>query len=161
MDPREARSALTLPDQPCADWMGAMKKRSEKRQRPVTLAGRFTPEEAAAVRAKAADAGGVSALIRALTLDVPPPRHKADKDAIARLSGELGRIRSELGKSGSNLNQIAYHLNAGRPGDITEGALAAALQEHEQVIRTLEELRLACLQALGQERKRKPPDKDE
>ena len=48
------------PDQPCADWMRALpgaimtgKKRSEKRQRSVTMLARFTPEESKVVRDKA------------------------------------------------------------------------------------------------------------
>ena len=48
------------PDQPCAVWMRALpgavmtgKKRSEKRQRSVTMLARFTPEESAVVRQKA------------------------------------------------------------------------------------------------------------
>ena len=133
------------------------KKRSEKRQRSVTMLARFTPEESAVVRQKAEVCGGVSAFIRHLTLEAPLPRHRVDKQAIGRLLAELAKVRAELGKSGSNLNQIAYHLNAGRPGDVQYGALEAAIAEHEQAIRTLEELRLACLQAMGFERDRKPP----
>ena len=36
---------------------------------------------------------------------------------------------------------------------------AAALEELDQAVRTLDELRLANLQAIGFERKRKPPKK--
>ena len=35
----------------------------------------------------------------------------------------------ELGKIGSNINQIAYHLNAGRPGEVMEGGIESALRE--------------------------------
>jgi len=35
----------------------------------------------------------------------------------------------ELGKIGSNINQIAYHLNAGRPGDVMKGGIESALRE--------------------------------
>jgi hypothetical protein len=134
------------------------RKPSEKRQRSVALAGRFTPQEAATVRAKADNCGGVSALIRALTLDAPPPRNRTDREAIVRLMTRLADVRAELGKSGSNLNQIAYHLNAGRPGDRVDRALMDALDEQAQAVRTLEELRLACMQSLGFERKRPPPE---
>ena len=45
----------------------------------------------------------------------------------------------------------------GGPGDIQQGAMGAALAEHEQAIRTIEEMRLVILQSLGFERDRKPP----
>jgi hypothetical protein len=54
----------------------------------------------------------------------------------------------DLGKIGSNINQIAYHLNAGRPGDVVEGSIAASLRE-------LDEWRTALMQAIGAERNRK------
>jgi hypothetical protein len=62
------------------------------------------------------------------------------------------RCWPELGKIGSNINQIAYHLNAGRPGDVTEGSIQAAITE-------LLEWRTALMQSLGYERNRKPPEK--
>ena len=67
--------------------------------------------------------------------------------AVARLLGQLGKI-------GSNINQIAYHLNAGRPGYRIEGSLEAALRD-------LSELRLVCLQALGKEPRREKTADDE
>jgi hypothetical protein len=131
-----------------------MKKRSEKRQRTILLAARFSPAEAEAVRAKAEPCGGVSPYIRHAALGGQLPRHVADRAAIARLLAELGNIRSELGKSGSNLNQLAHYANMER---WQANSIAAAIEEHDQAIRTLQELRLVCLQALGQERNRKPP----
>ena len=133
------------------------KKRSEKRQRTVALAGRFSHEEAAQVRNKAQAYGGVSALIRHLTLQTPAPRHSTDRKAVARLLAELGKIRAELGKSGSNLNQLAHYANMDR---YLTGSVGSAIEEHEQAIRTREELRLACMQGLGFERSRKPPEED-
>ena len=62
----------------------------------------------------------------------------------------LAKVLAELGKIGSNINQIAYHLNAGRPGDVTEGSIQAALTE-------LLEWRTALMQSLGYERNRRPP----
>jgi hypothetical protein len=58
--------------------------------------------------------------------------------------GEWPPLRQwgELGKIGSNINQIAYHLNAGRPGDVMEGSIAASLRE-------LDEWRTALMQAIG------------
>ena len=131
------------------------KRKSEKRQKTKSRGVRYTPAEDAIVMAKAPAFGGFSAMVRHLTLGASLPAGRADREAIALLSGELGRLRTDMGKPWSNLNQIAHHLNAGRPGDTISGALNAALLEHEQVIRTLEELRLACMQALGFERNRK------
>jgi len=128
------------------------KKRSENRKRTIPLAGRFTPQEAVIVRAKAEACGAaVSAFIRHATIDTPLPRNKVDKEAAARVLTALGDIRAEMGKSGSNLNQIAYHLNAGRPGDRVEGSL-------EDALRDLAELRIVCLQALGKEPRRSAND---
>ena len=65
------------------------------------------------------------------------------------LQGALRR-QTTLGKIGSNINQIAHHLNAGRPGDVMEGSVDAAMNE-------LLEWPMALMQALGYERNRKPP----
>ena len=120
------------------------KKRSEKRRRTVLRPARFTPEEAATFDAKAAPYGGTSAFIRHIALDQPLPRSKVELQLLAKVLAELGKI-------GSNINQIAYHLNAGRPGDVTEGSIDAALAE-------LLEWRTALMQSLGYERNRKPPE---
>jgi hypothetical protein len=133
---------------------------TEKRRQTAIIQCRVEPADKTTIEARAKAAGmSVSQIVRAALLGYRPPRPKVDKEAIGRLRADLASVRAELGKSGSNLNQIAYHLNAGRPGDIGYGALDAALAEHEQAIRTLEELRLAILQSLGFERDRKPPKK--
>lgn len=131
---------------------------SEKRQRSVIIQSRVAPGERATIQAQA-DATGVSIseLIRYAVLNYRPPPAKIDRQTVNLLLGELGKNRVEVSKAGSNLNQIAYHLNAGRPGDIMDGRIEAGLAEFSQAIRTFEELRLACLQALGLERDRKPP----
>ena len=129
-----------------------MTRRSEKRQRTKVLAGRFTPAEALAVRAKAEACGGLSTYIRHVTLGARLPRHAADRKEIARLLAELARIRAEMGKSGSNLNQLAHYANMER---WQANSIAAAIEAHEQAIRTLEEIRLACMQALGFEKERR------
>ena len=90
------------------------KKRSEKRQRTEIRKARFTPEEAAEFDAKAAAYGGESAFIRNRTIGAPLPKSRTDRPAIIQLPTEVAKVRVELGKIGSNLNQIAYHLNAGR-----------------------------------------------
>ena len=68
-----------------------------------------------------AEAAGYSfaELVRHQLFDNPPPRalHRriADDQAIARVLAEVARLKAEAGEHGSNLNQIANHLNAGRP----------------------------------------------
>ena len=135
------------------------KKRSEKRKRTVLRPARFTPDEAKKFDAKAVPYGGVSAYIRFLAIDNKLPPRAAERSEIVRVRGELAKLRAEFGKIGSNLNQIAYryNLSEGRPTGNIEGALLTALEELDQAIRTLDELRLANLQAIGFERKRKPP----
>jgi hypothetical protein len=114
---------------------------SEKRQRNLIFTVRFTPQEAAAVRQKARTQGqSIAALVRTSLLHFRPRPSRTDQQAVARLLAQLGKI-------GSNINQIAYHLNAGRPGDRVDGSL-------EEALRDLAELRLVCLQALGKEPQR-------
>lgn len=124
------------------------KKRSEKRRRTVLRPARFTPEEAATFDAKAAPYGGTSAFIRHIALDKKLPSSNIEIQLLTKVLAELGKI-------GSNINQIAYRYNVteGRPSGNLEGALEAALNE-------LLEWRMALMQALGQERKSKPPKKD-
>lgn len=138
------------------------KKRSEKRHATEIRQARFTPEEAAEFDKKAEAFGGDSAFIRNRTIGGPLPPRATDRTEIIRVRGELAKLRAEMGKIGSNLNQIAYRYNIseGRPTGNIEGALLSALEEYEQAIRTLDELRLVNLQAIGFERKRKPPKND-
>ena len=114
---------------------------SEKRQRNQILTMRFNQEEAAAIRQIAHARGqSVSAVLRTTLLHSRAHPSRIDQQAVARLLGQLGKI-------GSNINQIAYHLNAGRPGDRIESGL-------EEALRDLGELRIVCLQALGKEPRR-------
>ena len=126
-----------------------MSKGSSKRQRTKFVIARLTPDEHADITALA-DKRGMSpgALIRQTLLNVRPARYRRPT-VDAKL---LAQVLAEVGKIGSNINQIAYHLNAGRPGDRVEGSL-------EESLRELLEWRTALMQALGYERKRKPPDK--
>ena len=119
----------------------ARRSGSEKRQRTTIVTMRINPQEAAAIRRIAERRGeSVSALMRSALLHSRLRPSRIEVKAVARLLGQLGKI-------GSNINQIAYHLNAGRPGDRVEGSLEAALRD-------LSELRLVCLQALGKEPRR-------
>ena len=121
---------------------------SEKRQRTTIVTMRISPQEAATIRQLAQSRGEtVSAMMRSALLHNRPRLTRIDLQAVARLLGQLGKI-------GSNINQIAYHLNAGRPGDRVEGRLGDALRD-------LSELRLVCLQALGKEPRREKWSGDE
>jgi hypothetical protein len=134
---------------------GTGKKRSEKRKRTIPLAGRFTPDEAVLVRTKAKEYGGsVSNFIRQRTIDAPPPRHAAEREILAKLLTEIQRHRAELGKQGSNLNQLTHYANMDR---VLAASIADATEEVKRGVATLDELRLATLQAMGSEPKRKPP----
>jgi len=123
---------------------------SDKRKRTKFVIARLSDDEHSAITALA-DKRGMSpgALIRQTLLKVPPGPSVRRPTADTRL---LAKALAELGKIGSNINQIAYHLNAGRPGDRIEGGLDDALRE-------LLEWRTALMQALGYERNRKPTDK--
>ena len=124
---------------------------SQKRKVTARIAINCTPAQKAAIMAKI-DATGLSpsAMCLAVLLDVPlPPRRRPSVDTVL-----LAKVLSELGKIGSNINQIAYHLNAGRPGDRVEGSL-------EDALRDLSELRIVCLQALGKEPQRGKAADDE
>ncbi len=125
---------------------------SNKRQRTKFLTARLTPGEHAAI-AQLADKRGLSpgALIRQTLLNVPPGPSVRRPTADTKL---LAKVLAELGKIGSNINQIAYHLNAGRPGDVTEGSIDDALRE-------LLEWRTALMQSLGFERERHEHDEDD
>jgi mobilization protein NikA len=138
----------------------ARMSRSNKRRRPAILRARVSPEEKKLAEKKARTMGSMSALFRAAVLGYTPPR-LADRDVLVKQLGEWAALRAEVNKVGSNLNQIAHHLNAGRPGDRVGGALSAALEEYENAIRTLDELRLVNMQAMGLEREPRPADEEE
>jgi hypothetical protein len=128
---------------------------TEKRQRTVIIQSRVGPAERATVQAKADAAGvSISELIRYAVLNYRLPRSRIDRLAVNLLLNELQKIQGEMSKSGSNLNQLTHYANMER---WQANSIAAAIEEHTQLIRTLEELRLACLQAVGSERNRKPP----
>ncbi len=139
---------------------GAPVSRSNKRRRHEIIRARVTPEEKMRAEEKARTMGGMGALFRAAVLGYTPPR-LADRDVLVQQLKAFSDLIAEFGKIGSNLNQIAKHLNAGRPGDRVEGTLASALSEYENAIRTLDELRLVNMQAMGLERERREPGEDE
>jgi hypothetical protein len=82
-----------------------------RRRRPPPLSIRLPPEERAELEARADRAGlSVSGYFRSAVLDTPRPRvtrrPSADRQELARLLGEAGRI-------GSNINQLAHQANLG------------------------------------------------
>jgi hypothetical protein len=98
---------------------------SEQRRRRRVKSVRFSPEELARLEADAARAGlTVGSYVRFVVLQAPVPR-QARRPPVERelLSKALG----ELGKVGSNVNQIAKHLNSGR--SVPDFDIAAALAE--------------------------------
>lgn len=133
----------------------ARRSGTETRKRMKLRTMRFTAEEDAAI-AQMANASGYSfaELVRNALFSSPPPRpvrrHHVNDQAVARLMGELAKVKAEAGKHGSNLNQIAHYLNAGRPLSRLDQGLEDALEAVTTFYeRDMAELRIACMQALG------------
>ena len=119
----------------------ARRSGSETRKRSRFITVRVTPDELTIIKQDARSHGqSVGDLMRTNVLHIRLRPSRIDRLAVSRLLGELGKI-------GSNINQIAYHLNAGRPGGRVEDSIESALRD-------LGELRIACLQALGTEPRR-------
>lgn len=137
------------------------KRRSGSQKRRVSAAVRVNclPEQRAQLDVLAARAGQtVSALCLNALLGVPmpPPRRAvptADGLALVRASGVLGQFKTELSRVGSNLNQLAHHLNAGRDPSSLPGSIAAAVAETQRAVMAIQDdIRPACralLDALG------------
>jgi hypothetical protein len=142
---------------------------SEKRQATEQVNMRFTPAQHAAL-CKLAEARGqtLPALLLDTLLSVPLPRMRrprAENERMRQFFTELARARdamkpveAELGKSGSNLNQITHVLNTDRAPESVMNILNATLQAHfevlqqlDQAVRDLLELRTAGMNALGLE----------
>ena len=104
---------------------GPQKSGSEKRQRGGQIAFRVTEEERAKIEA-AADAAEltVGSFIRAKILkkSVTKATHRPslDREILARALGMLGKV-------GSNVNQIAKHLNSG--GHVPNAEIIKALND--------------------------------
>ena len=130
----------------------------DKRQRPLVAAARVSSDELTRLRAKA-DAAGVSVgdLIRHAALDASLPvrrqrRSRTDLQPVAALLQQAGDLAAELGKQGSNLNQLAHQANGDRIPAGFQYELRQALAANEDALRTLLEIRTACMEALGFER---------
>lgn len=119
------------------DMAGSKRSGSEQRERGERITFRCTAAEAEAIRAAAERAGlTVGSYVRSRVLAAPTTRAvrtpQADRVVLAQTLGQLGKV-------GSNLNQIAYHLNR---GDGLTGNLAAVVVEVRAVV-------VALLAALG------------
>ncbi|MGZ3218572.1 plasmid mobilization protein [Paracoccus sp. T5] len=115
------------------------KSGTETRQRSKLLQIRVTPDELAEIVAQADRAQLTPAsYARSVLLSAPAPRARRRPSIEAEA---MGRLLGELGKVGSNLNQIAHHMNAGR-NEVSPAAMEAALSE-------VADIRAAILEAMG------------
>jgi hypothetical protein len=111
---------------------------TDKRQRGKQCLVRLTEDEYARLATRAEKAGmATAAFLRAAALGDAGPRAQrrapADKDALLRILGHLGRI-------GNNVNQIARRLNTGE---------AVQLPRLEEALAAYLEIRNAIYEALG------------
>ena len=141
---------------------------SQKRKTTARIAVNCTPAQKAAIveKARAFDLSP-SAICLNMLLDAPLPRHRrqptvndnaltAYLSAAAKLKDVLKESLAELGKSGSNLNQIAYMLNAKTAPPRIMNIIETAIEEHrvlearhDAAFKDLDELRTMAMDALG------------
>ena len=121
---------------------------SEKRQRNKVTPIRWASDEFNKVAAKADKAGlSFGAFIRALGLGDAGPRARRSRPINDQI---LVKVIGLHGKYGSNLNQIAYKLNAN-----AQGALAS---DFEGALREWAEIRNLMFEAFGMEPSEDPPE---
>jgi hypothetical protein len=142
---------------------------SQKRKVTARIAVNCTPAQKAAIMEKG-DATGLSpsAMCLAVLLDMPLPARRrpsindramtAYLAANARLSDAVRASLAELGKVNSNVNQIAYMLNANTAPERILNLIETTLQEHrdaqakhQDILNDLHELRTMAMDALGYE----------
>ena len=115
------------------------KSGAERRERKRIIGVRVTDDEMAEITAEAERSGlTVASYARSVLLSAPAPRARRRPSIEAEA---LGRLLGDLGKVGSNLNQIAHHMNAGR-NEVSPAAMEAALSE-------VADIRAAILEAMG------------
>ena len=123
---------MTAPER---DDLSPKRSGSQKRSRTKTWQIAMTPDEYATAHAKAQAAGlSSSSYGRAAILGDPGIRAKRAPTLNAVL---LAQAVAALNKAGSNLNQIAHHLNAGHAAGSAE------------TVQTLHETRAAVLQIIA------------
>jgi hypothetical protein len=114
------------------------KSGSEKRKRNNLLQIRLTDFELAEIEALADRAELTPAsYARLILLSSPAPRAKRRPAVDTK---QVAQLLAEVGKIGSNVNQIAHHLNAGL------GTSSTAIQE---ALDDVAEMRKACMEALN------------
>ena len=144
---------------------------SQKRKTTARIAINCTPaqKEAIVKKARAFDQSP-SAICLNMLLDAPLPRRQrqptfndkalsAYTAGTAKVADEWRAVRAELGKPGSNLNQVAYMLNAGTdPGRISN-IVKSAIEDFSALIAKLDraldddlkELRTLAMEVWGLE----------
>jgi len=109
---------------------------SRKRQRRHTVQIVLSDDELAEVRHKAQACGlSYSSYGRASMLGTPGPRARRSPTVNAEA---LGHATAALNKVGSNMNQIAHVLNAGRSTVTTQECFAALAEVRAALARILE-----------------------
>lgn len=133
--------------------------KSTKRRRNVLLQSWLTAEEALIVQRKAdATAVSVSELLRAAVLGYRLPRSKMNHEIANQILTQLQGMRGEWNKIGSNINQIAKEVNMARSPRL--GSFESEWHElADRVDRDFSEFRTLLMQAMGEERNRRPRDK--
>jgi hypothetical protein len=111
---------------------------SEKRQRAKgAVLVRLLPDERAAAEERAREVGlSLASFFRACGLGTTGPRAQRSPTVNAEA---LGRATAALNKVGSNLNQIAHHLNAGG-ATVTAHECFAALAEARAAAAAIREI---------------------
>jgi len=141
---------------------------SQKRKVTARIAINCTPAQKAAILEKATAAGlSPTAICLAMLLDAPLPKRRQPKindAAIGRFLAGVAKVADcwrpflpELGKSGSNLNQIAYMLNANTAPSRIMNIVETTHDEHRAFVaklnraldQDLTELRTMAMEALG------------
>jgi len=110
---------------------------SERRQRGKgAVLVRLLPDERTALEDKSREVGlSLAAFLRACGLGTPGPRARRSPTVNAEA---LGHATAALNKVGSNLNQIAHVLNAGRSTVTAEECFAALAEVRAALARILE-----------------------
>lgn len=116
----------------------AKRSGSETRKRTRQLSVRFNETEHAELLRRA-DAVGLSvpAYLRLQAIDAAPARASRKPSVNAQ---QVAQLLAQIGKLGSNVNQIARHMNSGgRP----------SFASIDQAMRDVTDMRDQCMKALG------------
>jgi hypothetical protein len=139
----------------------ARRSGSEKRQRTGIVTMRINPEEAAAIRRIAQRRGeSVSSIMRNALLRSRTRASRLDMKGVAQVRTALGALTGAVNKIGSNFNQFAREVNRGREPRVD--SFVAEWDAFKAMFdRDMAELRIVCLQALGNEPRRSTSPNDE